>query len=173
MIDPLDALLARRIVTLRGPLDADRAGDLCTRLVYLDGSGDEAVTLHLDSPGGPLGAALTVVDTMTLLGVPVDVVALGRVEGSAIGVLVAGRGRLAAPHARFRLVEPPVEASGTAGEMAAWAAHHAATAARFAELVAGVTGRPLEHVEADLERGRWLDAEEARSYGLVQGIWGR
>ncbi|MHB1930609.1 MAG: ATP-dependent Clp protease proteolytic subunit, partial [Acidimicrobiales bacterium] len=166
-----EALLARRILQLRGPLDETVAGDLCSRLMFLDGSGDDAVTLYVDSPGGPIHAALTVVDTMELLGVPVDTICVGRSEGPAVAVVAAGRRRRAAAHARFRLSEPAVSADGRAAQLQAWAEHHAEQSARLACVLARTTGRPQEHVEADLAAGRWLDSAGAVAYGIVDEVW--
>ncbi|HET9072273.1 MAG TPA: ATP-dependent Clp protease proteolytic subunit [Acidimicrobiales bacterium] len=168
---PEDALFARRIVQVRGPLDETTAGDLAARLMYLDGSGDEAVTLYVDSPGGPLHAAFSVLDTIALLGVPVDTVCVGRAEGTAVAVVAAGRRRHAAPHARFRLGEPDVSVSGRADQLQSWATYHAEQATRLAGALAAATGRPAEHVEADLAAGRWLDAEQAQAYGIVDDTW--
>ena len=171
-MDRLQAQLAeQRIVLLRGELDDDRAGQVAAELMMLDASGDEPVTLHVDSAGGPLHAAFTVIDTIDLLGVPVETICVGRVEGSAVGVVAAAPRRQAARHARFRLGEPTSSVAGRAAELEAWAEHHQAQLARFVDRLAEATGRPAEHVEADLSTGRWLDAPGAVSYGLVDGLW--
>lgn len=171
-MDRLQAQLAeQRIVLLRGVLDDDLAGQVAAQLMLLDASGDDAVTLHVDSGGGPLHAAFTVIDTIDLLGVPVETVCVGRVEGAAVGVVAAAPRRQAARHARFRLSEPTSSVAGRAAELEAWAEHHQAQLARFVERLALATGRPAEHVEADLSIGRWLDAPGAVRYGLVDGLW--
>ncbi len=168
---PEDALFARRILRLSGPLDEATAGDLSARLMYLDGSGDEAVTLYVDSPGGPLPAAFGVLDTVELLGVPVDTICVGRAEGTAVAVVASGRHRLAARHARFRLCEAEVSVSGRADQIRSAADHHVRQSVELAALLSRATGRPAEHVEADLVAGRWLDAEDALAYGLVDDTW--
>lgn len=169
--DVSGALFLRRILQLRGPLDEAAAGDLVTRLMYLDADGDEAVTLYVDSPGGALEPAFSVVDTVELLGVPVDTVCVGRAEGSAVAVVAAGRRRLVARHGRLRLAEPDVEVAGGARQIATWAEHHRAQSERFSTLLSRLSGRPREHIEADLELGRWVDAEGAVALGLVDGVW--
>ncbi len=161
-------LFERRVIHVRGPLDDDAAGLLATQLMALDALGDAAVQLYLDSGGGPLQAAFTVIDTMDLLG---KVTCVGRAEGTAIGVLAAGARRLAAPHARLHLAEPEAMAAGNAAQLCAWVVHHQAQLARFVQRVATATGQPAEHVEADMALGRWLDAREALAYGLVQELW--
>ena len=139
--------------------------------MYLDGAGDDAVTLYVDSPGGPAQAAFAALDTIELLGVPVDTICVGRAEGTAVALVAAGRHRLAARHARFRLCEPEVSLRGNAEQLRSAADHHARASGDLAALLARSTGRPAEHVEADLASGRWLDAAGAAAYGLVDGTW--
>ena len=148
-------------------------GRACAEMMTLDATGDEVVQLYVASSGGPLHLALALVDTIDLLGVPVHVTCLGRAEGSVIAVVAAGARRAAAPHAQFHLTEPDLSVSGNASQLAAWAEHHRAQVARFVDRLAEATGRPVEHVEADLSVGRWLSAEEALGYGLIDQIWGR
>jgi ATP-dependent Clp protease protease subunit len=168
----LDAqLLDRRVVRLWGPLDDSTVNRVCAEMMVLDATGDSAVQLYIGSSGGPLHTALALIDTMDLLGVPVHVVCLGRAEGAAVGVVAAGAKRVAAPHAQFHLSEPEVTASGNASQLAAWAEHHRIELERFVRRLAEATGRPAEHIEADLSLGRWLSAEEARNYGLVDEVW--
>ena len=164
-------LLDRRVVRLWGPLDDDAVSRACAEMMALDATGDSAVQLYVGSSGGPLHAALSLIDTMDLLGVPVHVTCLGRAEGAAVGVVAAGVRRVAAPHAQFHLTEPEVTASGNASQLAAWAEHHRIESERFVRRLAEATRRPAEHVEADLSMGRWLSAQEALTYGLVDEVW--
>ena len=83
-------LLDRRVVRLWGPLDDASVGRACAEMMALDATGDAAVQLYVGSSGGPLHLALTLIDTMDLLGVPVHVTCLGRAQGAAIGVVAAG-----------------------------------------------------------------------------------
>ncbi len=97
----LDAqLLERRVVRIWGALDDASVARACAELMALDATGDEAVLLYVGSSGGPLHSAMSIIDTMDLLGVPVHVTCLGRAEGAAVGVVAAGRaagGRPACP----------------------------------------------------------------------------
>jgi ATP-dependent Clp protease, protease subunit len=158
-------------VRLWGPLDDESVGLACAELMALDATGDGAVQLYVASTGGPLHLALTLIDTIDLLGVPVHVTCLGRADGAAVGVVAAGTRRVAAPHAQFHMSEPEVSATGNANQLAAWAEHHRVQLERFVRRLAEATGRAAEHVEADLCLGRWLDADQALQYGLVDEIW--
>jgi ATP-dependent Clp protease, protease subunit len=169
----LDAqLLERRVVRLWGPLDDSSVARACAEMMALDATGDSAVQLYVGSSGGPLHSAMSLIDTMDLLGVPVHVTCLGRAEGAAVGVVAAGARRVAAPHAQFHLTEPEISVSGNASQLAAWAEQHRVELERFVKRLAQATGRPAEHLEADLSLGRWLSAEDALRYRLVDEIWG-
>jgi ATP-dependent Clp protease, protease subunit len=169
----LDAqLLEQRVVRLWGPLNDASVARACAEMMALDATGDGAVQLYVGSSGGPLRSAMSLIDTMDLLGVPVHVICLGRAEGAAVGVVAAGARRVAAPHAQFHLTEPEVSVSGNASQLTAWAEQHRVELERFVKRLAQATGRPAEHLEADLSMGRWLGAEDALRYGLVDEIWG-
>jgi ATP-dependent Clp protease, protease subunit len=166
-----ETMLAKRIVSIRGDLDEALAGQVALELMSLDASGDEHVTLYVDSGGGTLEAAFIVVDVIDLLGVPVHATCLGRAEGPAAAVVAVADNRFCAPHARFRLCEPVSEAHGIAVDMRRFADQQKLQLARFVARIAEATGRPVEHVEADVASGRFLDAHEALEYGLVDEIW--
>jgi len=80
-------LFAQRVVLLRGALDEVEATRVSAELMTLDAEGDTAVTLRIDSAGGSLALALTLMDVIELLGVPVRALCMGQVGGPAIGVL--------------------------------------------------------------------------------------
>ena len=166
-------LFERRIVFLRGPLDDAAAGDVAAQLMTLDAAGDDPVQLHVDSPGGRLESAFVLIDTIGLLGVPVHAVCVGRAEGAAVGVLAAADVRRAAPHARFRLCQPDEKVGGVARDIGTWVTHKQRMLDDFHRHVAAATGRPFEQVEADTVAGRYLDVDEAITYGLVHEVWTR
>jgi ATP-dependent Clp protease protease subunit len=163
-------LMERRIVLAQGTLDATLATRLCAQLLTLDAEGDEPIQFHLHSPDGEVGAALTVVDALDALRVPVHAVAVGAVGGPGIGVLVAAGQRSTYPHASFHLTEPRTQTQGTAGEVAAHEANHRGLVDDLYERIAQVTGRSAEQVRDDARQGRYLNATEAVDYGLVERI---
>jgi ATP-dependent Clp protease protease subunit len=138
----------------------------------LDALGDAAVELQLDCRGAFLEAAWTLIDVVDLLGVPVNIVCSGRVEGVVIGVLAAGARRTALPHAGFRLSDPELAISGRASELAGLLEHHTKRLERLHERVALATGRPGGDVAAAFRSGLSLDAAEAVRYRLVDEIAG-
>jgi ATP-dependent Clp protease, protease subunit len=164
-------LFEQRIVSLRGPLTDEVAGLACAELMTLDASGDSAITLFVDSGEGTLSAAFSLMDTIDLLGVPVNATCMGRADGPAVGVMAVAHFRRASRHARFHLSAPSSSVAGTAADLERWAVHHQQQLDSFVSRLSEATHRPLEHVEADVYAGRYLTAEEAISYGLIDEIW--
>lgn len=172
MPDSLRArLLEQRVVVVSGSLDHELANRAAAELMTLDATGDGPIELRLDSTGGDLDPALVLIDTIGVLGVAVRVTCLGRVEGSATGVVAVAPRRRAGTHTRFRLCEPEVRLVGSAARLEEWAADHRRRLDQFAQLLATATGRHPAWVTADLSSGRYLDAGEALDYGLIDEIW--
>ncbi len=161
------------MVLLSGQLDDLVATGVATQLMTLDGSGDEGIRLHINSADGTVTAALTLMDTISALGVPVEAVCTGRAEGPALGVLAVASSRLAAPHARLRLHDPGLAAEGTGDDLRVALGQHRRQLDRFVEMVAAATRQPAERVEVDLASGRHFDAHEAMDYRLVDSLWSR
>jgi ATP-dependent Clp protease protease subunit len=167
-----DRLFEQRVVFLWGRLDDAVAGGLAAELMTLDAAGDDPVQLQIDCPGGTLEAAFCLIDVIDLLGVEVTATCVGQAVGPALGPLAAAHHRRATPHARFRLSEPVLESSGSARDLAAWAAGQRAQVQRFCERLAEAVGKPPDRVAEDLSSGRFLDAQGALEYGLVDEICG-
>jgi ATP-dependent Clp protease protease subunit len=167
--DPLDP----RLILLHGELDDRIAGELAVRLMTLDAVGDEPISLYIDSADGSLNAALAVIDTVDLLGVPVHGTGVGRVEGPALGVLAACELRRASPNARLRLTAPQDVFAGRAGDADGWLAQHRDRVERFVRRLAASTGQPPDRIEADLSASRSFDPRSAVRYGLIDEVWGR
>ena len=165
-----ERLFERRIVLCRGLLNEGLAGRVAAELMTLDALGDASIELQLDCQGASLESAWTLIDVIDLLGVPVNIVCSGRVEGVATGVLTAGAKRTALPHARFRLSDPELEISGRASELSVLLDHHARRLEALHERVATSTGRGTNQVANDFRSGLALSATEAARYRLVDEI---
>jgi len=176
-----EKLFARRIVFLRGTLTHHTASTAAASLLSLDLAEDlngdpadpdvEPVQLHLAAPDGELEAALSLMDVIDGLRVPVRAVATAEVGGAAVGVYAVAGHRVAYPHARFRLGEPRVsDLAGTADDIAAAAGRHLRALEDLVVRVAEATGRPRSRVEDDFGTGLLLDAAQAQEYGLVHEV---
>ncbi len=165
-----DHLFERRVVVVSGRLDHEVAGRAAVELMTLDADGDEPIRLQLGCADGELDAALSLMDVVELVGVPVEALCIGTVGGAAVGVLaVAGR-RLATPTTSLLLRDPGDSFTGSAHDQQRWARHRAERWRAFCERVAGFTDRSVDEVEAGFERGRFLSATEALDYGLLDEI---
>jgi ATP-dependent Clp protease protease subunit len=163
-------LFERRQVFLTGPLDSPLATSLTAQLMTLDALGAEPITLYLDSPDASLEAAFALIDTLKLLRSEAYAHCLGRLGGPSVAVLAVADRRSASPNARFRLAQPRLEVSGTADRLSAASHHFQDLLRRLQVELAEATGQPLEEVAIDLRRERYLDAQEALAYGLIDQI---
>ncbi len=163
-------LFERRMVMLTGPLDDARAGEVGASLMTLDASGDSAVDLQIDCSGGSTGAALALIDIVDLLGVPVRAWCTGQAAGPALGVLAVCAHRALSPHARLHLTEPRVEWEGSARLLGQLATAHADQWAMFCRRVAEASGQDPDRIREDADRGRFLTAHEAVTYGIADEV---
>lgn len=163
-------LFGRRVVMMSGELDDTLAGHVVAQLMTLDAEGDESIELYIDSYGDDVGAALSVMDVIDLLGVEVEATGLGRVEGATVGVLAICARRRVAPNARIRLKEPRFDLHGSARDLAAWHRHSEAQAGSFRARVAEACGREAAVVAEDMSTGLFLGAAEAVAYGLADSV---
>ncbi len=163
-------LFEQRVVQLRGPIDDLTAGRAAAELMTLDAEGDTAVTLRIDSADGSLGAALTLMDVIELLGVPVRGLGMGQIGGPAFGVLSVCSQRSAMPSTRFQLSEPRTHLESHARNVAQWAELRSDERQRFCERIATAIGQSADVVAEDLHRGTFFNAEEAVTYGLLDEI---
>lgn len=163
-------LFDRRIAVVSGPLDDLTATRVATELMTLDATGDEPVTLQIDSGGGTLSAGFTLVDVVEALGVAVNVLCMGRVEGVAVAVAAAGSHRLSLPHTQFRLSDPEFAFEGRASEADRMARVQIDLLSRYHESLSRHTGRPVAEIERWCQERHPFGAEEAKSVGLVDEI---
>ena len=110
-------LFEQRVVLLHGDLDDAVAIRVAAELMTLDAEGDTAVSLRIDCADGSMALALTLMDVIELLGVPVQALCMGQVGGPAIGVLSVCRHRASMPSTRFRLREPATHFEARAADV--------------------------------------------------------
>jgi ATP-dependent Clp protease protease subunit len=174
--DPLsdllaERLLAQRVVLLHGPLDDLTVARVSAELMTLDAEGDDPVTLRVDCGEAELAPALTLMDVVELMGVPVRALCLGQVGAGAVGVVAVCAARAAMPSTRFALREPSAgQATMHARNVAQWAELRAEERTRFCDRVAAASKRSAEQVRQDMERGLFLSAAEAAQYGLIDEV---
>ena len=163
-------LLAQRVVLLHGPLHDVSVTRVSAELMTLDAEGDDAVTLRVDCGEAALAPSLTLMDVIELMGVPVRALCLGQVGAGAVGVVAVCSHRSALPSTRFSLCEPATRLEAHVRNVTQWAELRAAERERFCDRVGAATGQPPASVLGDLERGRFLGAEEALEYGILDEV---
>lgn len=168
-----ERLFDNRIVVVRGRLDHERASRYAAQILALDAAGNDPIEMHIDCPDAGIEATIVLMDTIDLAGSPVHAVAAGQVGGAAVGLLATAEQRSALPHCRFRLSEPRADLAGTADQVVSGASQHLQLLEALILRVAEVTGQPRHRVEDDLSKGRFLTADQAVEYGLVDSVRGR
>jgi ATP-dependent Clp protease protease subunit len=163
-------LLDQRIVLLHGPLDDTTAARVSAELMLLDADADDPVTLRVDCGEAPLSHALTLMDVVELMGVPVRALCLGQVGGGAVGIVAVCAHRAALPSTRFLLREPTTQFESHVRNVAQWAELRADERRRFCARIGASSGHPADAVEEDLSRGRFLSATDALEYGLLDEV---
>ena len=168
------ALLGRRVVFLRGRVDDASASNVIAQLLLIARTDPgRPIELYLDSPGGQLGAALSIYDVLQTAGPPVSTTCIGTAGGAAVLVLAGGASgrRFALPHARVHLTDEQVElGAGRPNELGSQADEAARLRARWQAALIQHSAHSATQIAHDLAAGRWLSAAEARDYGLVDGI---
>lgn len=161
-----------RTVLLFGAITDASATETVRRLLALDAESSEPIQMLVSSPGGHLESGDAIHDVVRFISAPVNMIGTGWV-GSAATHLYLGapkERRLCLPQTRFLIHQPSGGAGGPATDISIQAQEIIKARERIARTIARETGQPLETVMADIERDRWLSAEQAVTYGLVSRI---
>jgi ATP-dependent Clp protease protease subunit len=171
--DIFSRLLMDRIIFLGTPINDDVANIVIAQLLFLDADNPERdIHLYINSPGGSVSAGLAIYDTMQFLKSPVNTICMGLAASMGAFLLAAGRKgkRSALPHSRVMIHQPSGGAQGTAADIEIQAKEILYLRAKMNELMARHTGRPLEQIERDVDRDRFMSGEEAKEYGIIDNI---
>jgi ATP-dependent Clp protease protease subunit len=168
-----DMLLDNRIVFLVGEIDYARASEVIMKLLYLDNlKRSSEISLYINSPGGSVDDTMAIYDTMRFIGSPVATYCIGRAESGGAVILAAGKkeGRFALPHAKIMLHQPWGGVTGQAADIKIQAEEIVKARAMINEVLARHTGQPIEKIAIETERDRYMSAEEAKAYGLIDDV---
>ncbi|MFN2397512.1 MAG: ATP-dependent Clp endopeptidase proteolytic subunit ClpP [Gemmatimonadaceae bacterium] len=171
--DIFSRLLMDRIVFLGTPISDDVANIIIAQLLFLDADNpDRDINLYINSPGGSVSAGMAIYDTLQFLNSPVRTICMGMAASMGAFLLTAGtKGkRSALPHSRIMIHQPSGGTQGTAADMEIAAKEILYLRGKMNELFAKHTGRPVEQVERDSDRDRFMSAEEAKEYGMVDHV---
>ncbi|MHB1864089.1 MAG: ATP-dependent Clp endopeptidase proteolytic subunit ClpP [Gemmatimonadaceae bacterium] len=172
--DIFSRLLMDRIIFLGTPVNDDVANIIIAQMLFLQADNPERdIHLYINSPGGSVSAGLAIYDTMQYLKAPVNTICMGMAASMGAFLLAAGRKgkRFALPHSRIMIHQPSQSGGGgTASDIEIQAREILYLRAKLNELMAKHTGQPIEQVEKDTDRDRFMSADEAKEYGLVDTV---
>ncbi|MDD5063484.1 MAG: ATP-dependent Clp protease proteolytic subunit [Phycisphaerae bacterium] len=168
-----DMLLDNRIVFLIGEISYARAAEVIMKMLYLDNlKRNSEISLYINSPGGSVDDTMAIYDTISFVGSPVATYCIGRAQSGGAVVLAAGtKGRrFALPHAKVMLHQPWGGVSGQAADIKIQAEEIGKAKIMINEILSKHTGQPVEKIAAETERDRYMTADEALKYGLVDEV---
>jgi ATP-dependent Clp protease protease subunit len=172
--DIFSRLLMDRIIFMGTPVTDDVANIVIAQLLFLQADNAERdIHLYINSPGGSVSAGLAIYDTMQFLKSPVNTICMGMAASMGAFLLAAGRPgkRSALPHSRIMIHQPSQNGGGgSASDIEIQAREILHLRSKMNELMAKHTGRPVEQIERDTDRDRFMSAEEAKAYGLIDNI---
>ena len=174
--DIYSRLLKDRIIFLGTPIDDTIANLIMAQMLHLESDDpDKDIFLYINSPGGSITSLFAIYDTMQYIRPDVSTVCMG-MAASASAVILAGGAkgkRYALPHARIMLHQPHGAASGQASDIEIQARLIVQMREQLNEILAEHTGQDLSRIETDTERDYWMLADEAKEYGVIDGLLSR
>ena len=171
--DIYSRLLKDRIIFLGEEVNDVSAGLIVSQLLFLEAEDPgKDIQLYINSPGGSVTAGMAIYDTMQYIKCDVSTICLGMAASMGAFLLAGGaKGkRFALPPSTIIIPQPSGGAQGQATEIQIVADHIAQTKRTLNELLAANTGQPIEVVERDTDRDNYMTAEEAKAYGLIDGV---
>ena len=171
--DIYSRLLKERVIFLVGPVEDHVANLLVAQLLFLESENpDKDINLYINSPGGSVTAGLSIYDTMQFVRPDVSTMCIGQAASMGAFLLAAGAAgkRYSLPNSRCMIHQPSGGAQGQASDIHIHAQEILKIRQRLNELMAGHTGQPVEQIALDTERDRFLSADEAREYGLIDQV---
>ncbi len=171
--DIYSRLLRERVIFVVGPVEDYMANLVVAQLLFLESENpDKDIHLYINSPGGSVTAGLSIYDTMQFIKPDVSTICVGQAASMGAFLLAAGAAgkRYALPNSRCMIHQPSGGAQGQASDIHIHAQEILKIRQRLNERLAHHTGQPLETIERDTERDNFLDAEESKSYGLVDEV---
>jgi ATP-dependent Clp protease, protease subunit len=173
-IDPYTKLFEDRIIFLGTPISDDIANAVMAQLLCLQQMDAERdIEIYINSPGGSFTALTAIYDTMRYIKPDVRTVCLGQAASAAAVILAAGtKGkRLALPNSRILIHQPAMEGGyGQSSDIEIQAKEVLRIRALMEQMLAEDTGRTTEEVSRDIERDKYLTADQARDYGIIDEV---
>ncbi|RZL44462.1 MAG: ATP-dependent Clp protease proteolytic subunit, partial [Variovorax sp.] len=158
---------------LVGEVNDQVANLVVAQLLFLESENpDKDISFYINSPGGSVSAGLAIYDTMQFIKPEVSTLCMGMAASMGSFLLMAGaKGkRFALPNAKIMIHQPSGGTSGQATDIEIHAREIIKTRHQLNKIYSDRTGQPIEKIELDMERDRYLSADEAQAYGLVDQV---
>jgi len=172
-MDIYSRLLKDRIVFLGSSIGEEVANSVVAQMLFLQSEDAKAdVHLYVNSPGGSVTAGLAIYDTMQFISCDVATYCVGQCASMGAVLLAAGAAgkRNALPNSRIMIHQPMAGMEGTAEDIMIHAKEFSKIKERLNQILIRHTGHPLEKIEKDTDRDRFMSAEEALEYGLIDHV---
>ena len=171
--DIYSRLLKDRVVFIGGEVEDSMANLIIAQLLFLQNENADAdISVYVNSPGGVITAGMAIYDTMQFVGCNVRTYCIGQAASMGAVLLAAGtKGkRYVLPNSRILIHQPMGGARGTATDIGIQAEEILRMRERLNEILAHHTGQPVEKIAKDVDRDRFMSAQEAVDYGLADQI---
>ena len=171
--DIYSRLLKERIIFLVGPIDDNVANVVMAQMLFLESENpDKDIQFYINSPGGVVSSGLAIYDTMQFIKPDVSTMCVGQASSAASLLLMAGaKGkRYALPNSRIMIHQPSGGAQGQATDIEIHAKEILYLRGRLNEIYAKHTGKTVEQIARDMERDRFMSADDAKGYGLIDSV---
>ena len=172
--DIFSRLLKERIVFIGTPVDDTIASLVIAQLLFLESEDpDKDISLYINSPGGSVSSGLAMYDTMQYIRPDGSTICIG-LAASMGAVLLAGGAkgkRSGLPNSRIMIHQPWGGVQGTASDVSIQVEEILRTKKRLNEILAHHCGQPLDVIEKDTDRDRYMSSEEAKTYGLIDTVY--
>ncbi len=171
--DIYSRLLKDRIIFLGEEVTDVSANLIVAQLLFLESEDpNKDINLYINSPGGSVSAGMAIYDTMHYVKCDVSTICMGMAASMGAFLLAGGtKGkRFSLPNAEVMIHQPSGGAQGQATDIKIVADKILQTKKKLNEMLAANTGQPYEVIAADTERDRWMTAEEAKAYGLIDAV---
>jgi ATP-dependent Clp protease protease subunit len=172
--DIFSRLLRERIVFVTGQVEDGMASLIVAQLLFLESENpSKPISMYINSPGGVVTAGLAIYDTMQYIKPRVSTVCIGQAASMGSFLLAAGEPgmRIALPNARIMIHQPSGGARGMASDIEIQAREILRIRSRMNDLYVKFTGRSLDEIEKAMDRDTFLEAEEAKAFGLVDKVF--
>ncbi|MFC0588525.1 ATP-dependent Clp protease proteolytic subunit [Novosphingobium aquiterrae] len=172
--DIYSRLLRERIIFVTGEVEDHMASVIVAQLLFLESENpSKDISMYINSPGGVVTAGLAIHDTMQYIRPRVSTVCIGQACSMGSFLLASGEPgmRIALPQARIMVHQPSGGARGMASDIEIQAREILRLRKRLNELYAKYTGKPVEEIDLALDRDTWLDAGEAKDFGIVDKVF--